>query len=111
MSTELTQKIRDLYVRNPEATPDELLKEIQRDVVELVKKTPHSGQEQAQPHVILIVGVNGNGKTTSVAKLANLYHKQGKKFFLVLPTHSEPQPLSSLKMGSTAQYRNRKRSI
>jgi len=30
------------------------------------------------PHVILIVGVNGTGKTTTVGKLANLYKQSGK---------------------------------
>ena len=32
--------------------------------------------------VLLIVGVNGVGKTTSIAKLCNRYKKQGKKFLL-----------------------------
>jgi fused signal recognition particle receptor len=32
--------------------------------------------------IILIVGVNGSGKTTSIAKLANLLHKQGRKVML-----------------------------
>ena len=31
-----------------------------------------------QPHVILIVGVNGSGKTTSIGKLAHYYTTQGK---------------------------------
>jgi len=31
------------------------------------------------PTVILVAGVNGSGKTTSIAKLANLFTKQGKK--------------------------------
>ena len=30
------------------------------------------------PHVILVVGVNGTGKTTTVGKLANLYRGQGR---------------------------------
>jgi len=33
----------------------------------------------AGPTVILIAGVNGSGKTTSIAKLANRFHKEGKK--------------------------------
>lgn len=32
---------------------------------------------------ILVVGVNGVGKTTSIAKIANMYKKQGKKVLLV----------------------------
>lgn len=35
-----------------------------------------------EPLVILIVGVNGTGKTTSVAKLAHMYKEQGKKVLL-----------------------------
>ena len=35
------------------------------------------------PTVVLIVGVNGTGKTTSAAKLANYYAKCGKKVLLV----------------------------
>ena len=34
------------------------------------------------PHVILVVGVNGVGKTTSIAKLANRYKGQGLKVML-----------------------------
>ena len=34
---------------------------------------------ESGPTVILIAGVNGSGKTTSIAKLANRFHKEGKK--------------------------------
>ena len=36
----------------------------------------------APPTVIMVAGVNGVGKTTSIAKLANLFVKQGKKVML-----------------------------
>ncbi len=35
------------------------------------------------PTVILMVGVNGVGKTTTIAKLANKYKKENKKIFLI----------------------------
>ena len=35
-----------------------------------------------KPAVILVIGVNGVGKTTSIAKLANLYKSQGKRVML-----------------------------
>lgn len=35
-----------------------------------------------QPHIVLIVGVNGVGKTTTIGKLAHLYKKAGKKVVL-----------------------------
>ncbi|WP_297814351.1 signal recognition particle-docking protein FtsY [uncultured Helicobacter sp.] len=37
---------------------------------------------EEKPCVHLIVGVNGAGKTTTIAKLANLYQKQGKSVIL-----------------------------
>ena len=36
-----------------------------------------------KPYVILVVGVNGVGKTTTIGKLANKYKKQGKKVMLI----------------------------
>jgi fused signal recognition particle receptor len=44
--------------------------------LERVEKIP------AKPHVILIVGVNGVGKTTTIGKLAARYAAQGKKVLL-----------------------------
>lgn len=38
--------------------------------------------DQASPYVILMVGVNGSGKTTTAAKLAQQYQKAGKKVML-----------------------------
>ncbi len=34
------------------------------------------------PHVVLVVGVNGAGKTTSIAKLAHAYHEEDKSVIL-----------------------------
>ncbi len=38
--------------------------------------------EIGKPTVMLIVGVNGVGKTTAIGKLSNYYHEQGKKVLL-----------------------------
>lgn len=43
-------------------------------------KKPFSADQGAA--VVLIVGVNGVGKTTSIGKLANSYHEQGRKVML-----------------------------
>jgi fused signal recognition particle receptor len=44
----------------------------------LEPKTPSAGE----PYVYLIVGVNGSGKTTSIAKLAKRFQQEGKKVLL-----------------------------
>ncbi|HEU64614.1 MAG: Signal recognition particle receptor FtsY [Candidatus Anoxychlamydiales bacterium] len=81
ISLELTDKVRDILKKDPETSSDEILKvlkgELLNDIIEY-KET-----EQKKPHVIMIVGVNGSGKTTSIAKVANFYERQGKKVLLI----------------------------
>jgi fused signal recognition particle receptor len=36
-----------------------------------------------RPHVVLMVGVNGTGKTTTIGKLAQFHHEQGRRVLLV----------------------------
>lgn len=54
------------------------LKEIIRGMLQPDAELDISGK----PTVILIIGVNGVGKTTSIAKLAHLYTEEGKKVLL-----------------------------
>jgi len=37
----------------------------------------------ASPHVILVIGVNGTGKTTSIGKIGSTFRKQGKSVLLI----------------------------
>lgn len=41
-----------------------------------------SSTNNTKPYVIMVVGVNGVGKTTTIAKLANQFKQEGKKVFL-----------------------------
>ena len=81
MSAELTEKVRSLYKKNPNLTSEEILAEIKKDLLAELTQLPFS-PVKGNPHVILIVGVNGNGKTTSVAKLAYHFHNTGKKVLI-----------------------------
>lgn len=49
--------------------------------------------------VILFVGVNGVGKTTTIGKLAHRYKQEGKKFFWPQGIRSVPERLNSSKFG------------
>ena len=56
-----------------------------RDEISLLVPDSQDWQEtmsKTVPYVILVVGVNGVGKTTTIGKLANFYKKQGKKVIL-----------------------------
>ena len=52
------------------------LKEIMRDILDVAE--PKLNLE-TKPSIILVIGVNGVGKTTSIGKIANNLVKQGKK--------------------------------
>jgi len=56
---------------------------LQAVMVDMLATEEAGGTEiTAKPHVIMVVGVNGSGKTTSLAKLTRLYTSQGKKVIL-----------------------------
>ncbi len=75
-AAELVEKIRGLYKKNPNLPTDEVLTFVKG---ELLKDLLPYHPKTAKPLVILLVGVNGSGKTTSLAKLAAHYVKEGKK--------------------------------
>jgi fused signal recognition particle receptor len=79
-ATELTKTIRDCYAKNPEMKPADVVAVLKEEMTkELSKNTNAVNLPKDMPLVILVVGVNGNGKTTSVAKLAKQFKMQGKQ--------------------------------
>ncbi|OGN62191.1 MAG: signal recognition particle-docking protein FtsY [Chlamydiae bacterium RIFCSPHIGHO2_12_FULL_27_8] len=81
ISTELTEKLKKILKKEPNLKIEDILKILKEDL----KKYTVSIEEKPQnsPHVIMIVGVNGGGKTTSIAKLANFYKNDKKKVLLI----------------------------
>lgn len=60
-----------------------LAKEIELIMLPYVSAFPERNELNSKPYVILTIGVNGNGKTTTIAKLANLMKNKGEKVLLV----------------------------
>lgn len=58
------------------------LKKALRQELRSMLETPPVLQFDQQPSVILVVGVNGSGKTTSIAKLGQRFTRQGKRVLL-----------------------------
>ena len=59
----------------------DLKKELRREMRALLADPPEINFE-SKPTVILIVGVNGSGKTTSIAKLGQRFTRQGKRVLM-----------------------------
>ena len=60
----------------------EIKKELSRILEELMDKGERNLMKNEYPLVILMIGINGGGKTTTIAKLANMYIQQGKTVML-----------------------------
>lgn len=56
----------------------ELYAELADILTEILSGADNEVKTEGTPAVIMVIGVNGVGKTTSVGKIANLYVKQGK---------------------------------
>ena len=68
--------------RKRKAKSGEDVVKIFQDIVVDLLSTDKEFDLSGSPAVILIIGVNGVGKTTSIGKLANYYKSQGKKVLL-----------------------------
>lgn len=79
-SRELTQKIKEIYAKNPSLDGNGLIDSIKKEMILALSSTSNAlNMSTISPTVILVVGVNGNGKTTTVAKLASLFKNENKK--------------------------------
>jgi fused signal recognition particle receptor len=67
---------RDKYVGTGE------LNAILREEVAALMKDPAPVDPSVKPYVIMVVGVNGVGKTTTIGKLAHAFRKEGKSVML-----------------------------
>lgn len=78
--TALTEKVE----RNQLSDPAALNEMLQQELTALLDNSsqPLSVENNGQPFVILMVGVNGVGKTTTIGKLAKRFQQEGKSVML-----------------------------
>ena len=82
----IIQRIEDRVARDKFVSTDELDAILREEISGLLLENPHSGSgnidETKKPYVIMVVGVNGVGKTTTIGKLAHQFKSAGKKVVL-----------------------------
>lgn len=55
---------------------------LKKEILSLINTAPAAQKKMSQPHIIMVVGVNGVGKTTTIGKLAAKFSAEGKKVII-----------------------------
>lgn len=85
LAVDFTEAVRQFLKKFPQASFEEILDFLYKRALALLEAPPKTSVKTPaaqDPTVILIVGVNGSGKTTSIAKLAKSFKEEGKKVLL-----------------------------
>lgn len=87
-TVKIIERIEDRVARDKYLGTSELNEILRDEIVQLLAENntedveDFSPPSDVKPTVIMVVGVNGVGKTTTIGKLAHQFHKQGKKVIL-----------------------------
>ena len=81
---EILQKLRDKADRKQIKNVDELKRLLKEEILAILAATDSQPVTSVEgtPEVILVVGVNGTGKTTTIGKLAQVFRSEGKTVLL-----------------------------
>ena len=74
----LKSRVKTKHLTEPDAIKEEL-KDVIAEILTSVDTKMHL---DTKPSVVLVIGVNGVGKTTSIGKMASLYKEKGKNVLL-----------------------------
>lgn len=81
-SLEIISRLRERIKREKIKEEEEVRKVLREEMEKILTEVDNSLELTTTPSVILVVGVNGVGKTTSIGKIANRLHQKGKKVVL-----------------------------
>lgn len=83
-SMKICNNVRDNLKKQVDKSEDAIKKLLKKEMKNILAVSNNTNiLDNNEKQVIMVVGVNGVGKTTSIAKLSNLLKKEGKKVLLV----------------------------
>ena len=83
-SMKICNNVRDNLKKQIDKSEDAIKKLLKKEMKNILAVSNNTNiLDNNEKQVIMVVGVNGVGKTTSIAKLSNLLKKEGKKVLLV----------------------------
>jgi len=74
--------LKERFKRNELSSPAQVKDRLKQILLEILSTRSSSFSLTASPSVVLVVGVNGTGKTTTIGKLAHRLKSEGKKVML-----------------------------
>lgn len=80
---EICDNLRKKIKGEKDKTEESIKAGLREEMINILESSKLEDKEENSKKCILVVGVNGVGKTTSIAKLANMYKENGKKVLLV----------------------------
>lgn len=78
-ATEIISNLRDRIKKEKIENENDVKQALKEEMRKILDKEENTLKLETSPAVILVVGVNGVGKTTSIGKIANNLRKNGKK--------------------------------
>ncbi len=78
-STKIIANLRDRIKKEKIEDAEDVKNALRMEIQKILDEVDNSLKLETHPSVILVVGVNGVGKTTSIGKIANRLKKDGKK--------------------------------
>ncbi|MEA2013299.1 MAG: signal recognition particle-docking protein FtsY [Verrucomicrobiota bacterium] len=82
-TSRLVNDVRDRYEQGDIATVEDIMQIAEADVKRLLSDVEYPEiNMQKELTIVMMIGVNGSGKTTTAAKLAHLWKQEGKKVVL-----------------------------
>ena len=78
-STNIINVLRTRIKKEKIEDAEDVKKALKEEMINILNSNDNSLKLETKPSVILVVGVNGVGKTTSIGKIANKFTSQGKK--------------------------------
>lgn len=81
-SVDIIAKLRDRIKKDKIESKQDVQNALKEEMRNILDRTENSLHLNTKPSIILVVGVNGVGKTTSIGKIANKLREEGKKVVL-----------------------------
>lgn len=78
-STKIISNLRNRIKKEKIENEEDVRNALREEIVNILNEVDNGLKLNTHPSVILVVGVNGVGKTTSIGKIANRLRKDGKK--------------------------------